>query len=282
MRESLFILSCAFLLAGCEPMVTIAGDQVDDQGRPVPAVVDVKGDALPGVAVAVKGTEHQAVTDALGQYRLRCRPGDITLAFIKTDYTPGRLELEVDEPRTVEPAAVTLWPLPPYKGVYLFKDFRYRQTTKTEPKPYKNEDGTPLFGTKVAPEVRTTRPEPLLIGYKLPSYDVRLARLRDQEASPLGTAGQGDNAFRESIWAPAGAIGVMANPIDEVDRLLLQFQPAEPLEPGVYALHYGALNGYTSTDPFIYLFRVAAPGAPEGEAPEGEGASEEGETNAAG
>ena len=49
----------------------------------------------------------------------------------------------------------------------------------------------------------------------------------------------------------------------EPERLLLQLRMAEPLRPSVYAVHWGALDGHTSTDSRAFLFRVIDPAHPE-------------------
>lgn len=71
-------------------------------------VVTVRGETLPGVAVAIKGTDFQAVTDGVGQYRLPAIAGTHAITFAKTGYTPGLLELTIDQPRPVTATTVSL------------------------------------------------------------------------------------------------------------------------------------------------------------------------------
>ena len=66
--------------------------------------------------------------------------------------------------------------------------------------------------------------------------------------------------------------------LDEPEKLLVELKATAPLEPGVYAIHWGALEGYDSIDPRIFMFALKAP-APEDE---GEGESttdDEGESS---
>jgi hypothetical protein len=69
----------------------------------------------------------------------------------------------------------------------------------------------------------------------------------------------------ETVWATQELISALPAPIDEPEKLLVQLKPAGPLTPGVYGVHWGALEGHASTDPFVFLFRVADPAPPEGE-----------------
>ncbi len=275
-------------------------------------VVDVQGLALSGVAVALQGTEYQDVTDGVGGYVLRCPPGPIDLQFMKTGYTPGHLAGQSTSAssedangwlKTVNMTDMLLWPLPPGNGVYLFEEYRFRETARTEPKRYlpKQSGGVVaqsghIFATKLEPTLETMNTfggpayreeEPLLICYKLPAYDVCLYRLEQIEAAlprRLGyaTAAQKESgekkddaprpsAFTETVWAPTEAVSISAVPIDEPGRLLLELRPAAPLPPGVYAVHWGALDGHITTDPRIFLFRITDPDA------QGEGEPEDGE-----
>ena len=246
------------LAAGCDRTLTVRG-----------AVVDVKGAALPGVAVTVDGTEIQTTTDGVGKYVLRCAAGPVELDFIKTGYTRGRLSVPATGSRTLEVTEVMLWPVPPHQGVYLFADYRYNEASRTEAKRYLEKDRGPVFATKQVPELETEDPNPLLISIRLPAYDVSLYRLEEIEAalpslSRLGVTAPTDEekegySYAERVWAPSGAIAVIAVPIDEPEGQLLELRLGRPLSPGVYAIHWGALDGHTTTDPRIFLFRVAEP-----------------------
>ena len=271
--------AAAFLaLAGCERTVTIHG-----------SVVDVRGEHLPGVAVTVEGAEVQTLTDPRGLYTLHCAPGPLTLQFLKTDYTPGRLELNSGEARVVEATEVLLWPLPSAKGVYFFEGGHYAEAARVTPKRFTAKDLGAVLGTRANPELATLNPQPLIVCYKLPPYDVRLDRLRQVEtttAAPQKTEDKGQKTEAsaspaETVWVPDKPLTVIATPIDEPDRLLVELRPTAPLPPGVYAAHWGAFDGHMSTDPNIYLFRITEPAPPEAEAAPAEpGADGELETQA--
>ena len=57
----------------------------------------------------------------------------------------------------------------------------------------------------------------------------------------------------------------MERPLDEPDRLLVELAPAAMLEPGTYAVHWGAFEGLASLEPRVFLFRVPDPAATEEE-----------------
>jgi hypothetical protein len=266
--------AAAFLvLAGCERTVTIRG-----------SVVDVRGDHLPGVAVTVQGAEVQTLTDPRGLYTLHCAPGPLTLQFLKTDYTPGRLELNTGEARVVDATEVLLWPLPSAKGVYFFEGGRYEEAARVTPKRFTAKDLGAVLGTRTNPELATLNPQPLIVCYKLPPYDVRLDRLRQVEtttaappkkAEEKGQKTEPSASPAETVWVPAEPLTVIATPIDEPDRLLVELRPTVPLPPGVYAAHWGAFDGHMSTDPNVYLFRIAEAAPPEAEGDASEPAAEE-------
>ena len=245
---------------------------------------------LPGVAVSLGHTDRQAITGVTGHYQLRCPPGRLELDFAKTGYTPAHLRLDAQKARTTDAAPVRLWPLPPGKGVYLFEEDpaapgigeRYRESTRTEPKPYEVKEaegtlppGTPVHATKIRPELETFHTQPLLIAHKLPPYDARLCRLEAVEATPTHTQAGG---YTETVWAPVTTLALLAIPIDEPQRLLLELRPMAPLEPGIYAVHWGAFDGHPTTDPRGFLFQVVDPNAPPEAEPEAEEDTEEGET----
>ncbi len=71
------------------------------------------------------------------------------------------------------------------------------------------------------------------------------------------------------MLVPVEAIPVAVAPIDKLEELLIGINLQAPLEPGTYGVHWGALQGYTSTDPRVYLFQVPAPPGEAEEAAEG-------------
>lgn len=254
------------VLAGCEQTVIIRG-----------AVTDVQGDRLPGVAVTVQGSDAQTLTDPRGLYSLRCAPGALSLQYLKTDYTPGRLDLETGGLRTVEAPAVKLWPLPDAKGIYFFEKGRYQATSRTTPKRFSAKDLGNVLGTRINVETETLNTQPLIISYKLPSYDIRINRLKQVEAAPqtegappakTASADTKETTPAEQIWVSGETISVITEPIDEPDRLLVELRLAAPLTPGTYAVQWGAFEGHASTNPNVYLFRIVEPAPPENAAEE--------------
>jgi hypothetical protein len=216
-------------------------------------VVDAKGQALPGVAVTSARTAHQALTDAVGRYRLECRPGVVVLDFFKTGYAPGALELAVrDDGRVVAPA-VTLRRLPPGAGVYLLEGHRYQALAAVLPERFMTGDGQAVYGTASWAEVSTADREPLIVCHKMPVDSVRLARLEIIEAAaPDSRMASG----AQEAWVSVESIPVTAPPIDEPEGLLHQLKPSGPLEPGSYAVHWGALEGDTTLESRIYPFSI--------------------------
>jgi hypothetical protein len=267
------LLIVLMALSGCEQQVIIRGDLTDATGRPVAGVVDIMGHALPGVAVSVFGSEEEAVTDALGQYRLRCAPGNIRVDLMKTGYTPGRLLFEEPTARNVEARQAVLWPLPTSKGVFFFEDGRYRDLTRAVAESFRDESGQPLWALKKSPQARTAEPMPFLVGFRVPGYDVGLYKMTRTEAEAANVAGAA-SGIKYPVWVPETTHAILAAPIDEPDRLLTEFRVAEPLEPGAYAVHWGALDGYRSTEEMVFFFRVVSQEELEGEG-EGEGSVED-------
>jgi len=118
----------------------------------------------------------------------------------------------------------------------------------------------------------------LIICHRLPPYDVRLCRLRQVKAALIGenppvaplpdtpTSGAAAPVYTEMVWVPDTDIPATTAPIDEPNKLLVELKLSATLDPGTYAAHWGAFNGYASIDAYAYLFRVSAPEEP---APEG-------------
>lgn len=235
------IAFCCLYLHGCERGVILQGK-----------VADIQDEALPGVAVTVKGSGEQDLTDGVGEYELRCPPGKIELSLVKTGYTPGHISLEVAAPRHVEVTTTHLWRLPQDRGVYLFKLFRYERLTPTEPEKYQDENGKAVYGTKKVPELIVDVAEaPFFIAYSLPPYDIGLYRLDRRDVKKPAA-----HAPKETVWAPVESIAVLPAAIDEPEKLLLELQPTAPLEPAIYAFHWGALDGHDNVESRIFMFRV--------------------------
>jgi len=254
---ALLALLCLYGAAGCGRCV-VRG-----------TVVDVTGEPLPGVAVTAPGFEAEGLTDALGRYRLACPPGSVELVFVKTRYTAGRLALELPGPGPVTANPVSLWRLPSESGLYLFENYRYRKTAPVGLKTFTASGGKPVFGVNRLPELEwTTQPRPLLVAHGVPTYDVRFCRLVQSEAAPL----EAPNSA-QPVWLNGEDLPVEMVPIDEPERMLWEVHMLQDLTPGIYALHWGAFQGFTNTDERVFLFEVAeesasqAPAEPLAEPP---------------
>ncbi len=226
------------------------------QGR----VVDMNDEALPGVAVNVLETAYQDVTDSRGEYRVRYEPGEIRLRFSKTGYTPAAFATESEYPRPIYAETVRMWRLPPNRGVYIFDGARYHDTDAVEPAAYGS-----VHGTEKWVEARAPDPNPWLIAYKMPEGGAQLVRLEFVEATR--TTAEGEPGEAVEVWAASGAVPVESKPLDEPEHLLRELSYEGPLEPGVYAVHWGALDGTPSPEPQIFMFRVGA-SAPDATAPD--------------
>ncbi len=175
------------------------------------------------------------------------------------------------------------------KGVYLFENFRYLETTRAEPKRYLSGENKPVFGIKRDPACSTTLSltgdkgfqEPMLIGFKMPEYDLQLHRIEKIEAiipqqrpvQPAETTAGASPAMqvvKDSVWVMADRIETLLTPVDEPGHQLYIVRPMKPLAPGVYAVHWGAMEGHTSTDPEVYLFQVIDPNAASPQTPKAE------------
>jgi hypothetical protein len=91
----------------------------------------------------------------------------------------------------------------------------------------------------------------------MPGYDVHFCRLHVIPAS----SPQGSD--RREVWASEVSLPVELVPIDEPERCLVQIRLSEALTPGLYGVHWGALEGYTATDPRLFLFEVVDAAHPE-------------------
>ena len=232
------------------------------------AVTDVKGEALPGVAVSVVNGKSQATTNALGRYRIQYRPGPLELAFMKTGYTSGSLTLEVTEERRVKARTVELWRLPRNAGVFLFEDYRYKAAEPIQPKPFSSPKGGIVHGIRKLPALESTpHAKPLVIMSRMPSYDVCLCPLHIEEGIAPESVSLGVPGEPQDIWTGGPSLTLEVAPIDEPKALLLEVRLFDPLTPGVYALHWGTLDGYSNTDSRAFLFRVDGPEDSEGPAP---------------
>jgi len=219
-------------------------------------VTDRRGEALPGVTVTVAGTTAQDLSDGLGRYRIATPAGAFTLVFSKSGYTSAQLKIEARH-RGAAPDA-KLWVLPMNAGVYDATPAAYRETTWALPKQHYLKDGSAAFGIELPAEVTESTNEPFLLTHRTPRYNAQLSRLVAEEARLAGI-----EAKSIEVWVEAGTMAVGLEPLDPTDSLLQHVQIGRALEPGIYGIHWGAMEGYTTLDNRVFLFRVPEP--PESE-----------------
>lgn len=216
-------------------------------------VKNLEGEPLPGVVVSDKDNEHQIVTDPLGNYKLPAHLGQLQLHFAKTGFTSGSLTTTIKLPGTTDVGTISLWRLPQSSGLYFLEECQYRKATQIEPLPFLTTDKTPLYGIRTTPIEKTT-PHPILICYEMPLYDTKLVRLKQIKAAPI------ENTTTEAdVWISDQIIETNIAPIDEPDRKLYEINLIGDLQPGIYTLHWGSLDGHKETDSRAYLFEVPAP-----------------------
>ena len=215
-------------------------------------VRNIQGEALPGVVVQVSGEDAQAVTDARGNYRIASAPPDGALDFFKTGYAPAKLLLDSNTRRQETHGDVQMWQLPKSAGAYLLENHRYKQISWVIPQQFFMSDGTVAYGTRSDPSPATHRSEPTILCYRTPRYDARLSRLiRAKPMQPSST----ETPFE--IWTAGGTIDADLVPVDTPRGMLRRLRIDRPLESGVYAVHWGALEGYTTLENRVFMFEVA-------------------------
>lgn len=220
--------------------------------------VNMHGEALPGVTVAVEGADTQDLTDALGQYRIAVPANADALLFSKSGYTSAKVPLE--KGRRGTPPEAVLWVLPMNAGVYDASQQTYHESTWVVPKQYYLKDGSAAFGAELPAELLESTTEPFLLAHRTPRYNAQLSRLVPEEARLQGIE---DKSIQ--VWVEAGTMAVGLEPLDPAESSLLRVQIGRPLEPGVYGIHWGAMEGYTTLDNRVFLFRVPEPPQQEGE-----------------
>ncbi len=215
-------------------------------------VRNVQGEGLPGVVVQVSGEDTQAITDARGHYRIASATADAMLDFFKTGYAPAQVQLDADTRRQAVRGDVQMWQLPGSAGAYLLDDYRYTQISWVIPRQFFMSDGTVAYGTRSEPSPATNTSEPVILCYRTPRYDARLSRLvRAKPMQPSATAAPFE------IWTAGGTIDADLVPVDTPQGVLRRLRIDRPLEPGAYAVHWGALEGYTTLENRVFLFEVA-------------------------
>jgi hypothetical protein len=221
-------------------------------------VRNIEGETLPGVSIRVSGSDAHAVSNARGEYALAVQPGQHTATYAKSGYTLSRLEFSKTLDDTGPIPDVKLWNLPPQNSVFLYSDTIYTPTTWVIPKQFYMSDGTIDYGTQRIAEAITDSAAPAILFYRTPRYDARLTRLQEKEAQLPQ-----DDKQTFNIWAAGGTMGIDLKPVDPADPTLMKLELLDPLEPGVYAIHWGALDGYTVIDERIYIFEVIPPKIPD-------------------
>lgn len=221
------------------------------QGQLTGVVRNIEGEELPGVSIQVPGTDISAVSNALGEYTLSVEPGEHELIFAKTGYTISSLSVRKNEVGNSPVPDVMLWNLPPQKSVYLYHDTQYTETTRVTPQRFYMQDGTIDYGVRSDPDTETPFNVPQILFYRTPRYDVRLSRLHEEIAKLTN-----DDSQTFPVWTAAGTVGVNLQPVEPADPTLLKLDLDQPLQPGRYAIHWGALEGYDTIDARIYMFEV--------------------------
>jgi hypothetical protein len=240
------IFSVGFLCVGCSQSVLV--------GR----VVNHDGEALPGVSVRVEGTEFSALTNALGDYKIGLPTGDYRLLYAKTGYTVFNQVVRVVEDSSGVASVVSLWNLPSENSVFLFSGVVYTPMSWIVPKRYYMEDGTTDYGTQVDMDAFSDDSMPLVISYRMPRYDARLTRLQEKVAQLPQ-----DDSQTFNIWSSGGTVSVDLVPVVHSDPSLVKLDILEPLQPGRYAVHWGALEGYTTLDERIFMFEITEKAWPD-------------------
>ncbi len=212
-------------------------------------VRNIEGEALPGVVVQVSGEEKQTITDARGHYRIATT--DATLDFFKTGYAPARLRLDPNTRRQATHGDVQMWSLPGSAGAYLLDNYRYNQISWVIPRQFFMSDGTVAYGTRSEPSPATHTSEPMILCYRTPRYDARLSRLvRAKPMQPSATTAE------FAIWTAGGTVDADLVPVDTPQGMLRRLRIDRPLEPGAYAVHWGALEGYTTLENRVFMFEI--------------------------
>lgn len=254
----------AVMLAGCSPKVGIQG-----------LVYNIQGEPLPGVSVRVEQLGAFGVSNGNGIFgkrpnTLSVPPGTWELAYFKTGFTTVRQNITTGEGRSLEAPPVQLWPLPSAKGVYAMEGLRYDPFTRVSPERYLRENNTPVFGIKLAPELKLAVAPSMIISHRMATYDWQLSRLEEvtvlregfEAPAPDEKPKEGTESRTETVWAASVRLPIQVIAIDEPEQQLWRISPSVELGPGRYAVHWGALDGDPGTEPSAYLIQIIDPNAP--------------------
>lgn len=233
------LLLLVLALAGCSP------------GQLTGIVRNIEGEALPGVSIHISGSDASALSNTRGEYSISADPGEHELTFAKTGYTLSSITVAKNEDGDTPVPDVRLWNLPSQKSVYLYHDTHYTEATRITPQRYYMTDGTIDYGTQRDPDAQTPFGMPQIMFYRTPRYDARLARLQPETAQL-----HNDDSQTFEVWTAAGSVSIELELVESFDPTLMRLRFEDPLQPGRYAVHWGALDGYDTIDPRIYLFEV--------------------------
>ena len=215
-------------------------------------VTNPEGETLPGVSVRLSNnSDVSAITNVLGEYRLNAKPGHHSIQYAKSGYTLVNTELVLEKTSSRLLPKIEMWNLPPGNNVFFYTKSLYTPTTWLKPKRYYMSDNGPSFGTTRNPEFSTDESMPFIVCYRMPRYDARLTRLQQRKAQLPQ-----DESQTFDVWVPSGTISVNLEPLVPSDTSLLKVNLYEALEPGRYALHWGALDGYTTIDERMFMFEI--------------------------
>jgi hypothetical protein len=222
-------------------------------------VLDIFGEALPGVVVSAESGRIQTLTDHHGQYRIYVTQGETDLDFMKNGYTRAQYRVESISPtnNTVVLPDIVLHPLPSTRGVYLLEGRRFFPTEVVEPAAFLTQDGRRLLGVRGSPERGTDNTRPTLLAYEMPMYDVQLYQLGRVRGAEPGS----QTAFTEWVWIPVQEVPIHLEAVDAPKRSLFRIiYETDALPQGVYAIHWGALHGRSVIDPpQVFIFRIGPP-----------------------
>jgi hypothetical protein len=101
-----------------------------------------------------------------------------------------------------------------------------------------------------------------------------MVRLRLETVKLIDAGGK---PYERDLWVAAERVPAWAEAVDPPEKLLVRFALGDALEPGAYAVSWGAFEGYTVTEAHAYAFRVIEPEPEE----DGEPASDQEETPSA-
>lgn len=285
LRGALLLALSAALLSGCGPEVSVQG-----------LVYNLQNEPLPGVSVRVETLGAFSVSNGNGVFGRRPNtlgvpPGEWELTYFKTGFTTARQTIQTGEGRLLEVQPVQLWPLPSGKGVYALNGLRYESFTRANPERHVRPNNTPVYGTKIEPELALSAAPELIISHRMATYDWQLSRLEPLKVLREGVEAAStpepdtdkkksdktasDDSRTEEIWAAAVRLPIQAVPIDEPEQELWRITPSVELGPGLYAIHWGAFDGDMTTEPVAYLLRIIDPNAPVEPEPTEDGAKKD-------